>query len=166
MLGLCALASMANAQSNPNPYLSEKSIYSGPYSAEVVRIVDADTIAVSIPLWPGTTQSAHIRLRGIDAPETRTTCDAEKLLGFEAKEWVEARIPAGSVVRIENIQPDPFSGRFEGDLKRWRSDRWLSVAGELVEKGFAEEWQPGDIAVPWCLLAQERLAARMEVEED
>jgi len=39
---------------------------------------------------------------------------------------------------------------------RWRSDRWLYLADELVERGLAVAWTPDMEDVPWCLLAQSR----------
>lgn len=44
----------------------------GPYKAELVRVVDGDTIDITIELWPGLTQRARIRLEGVNTPEKRT----------------------------------------------------------------------------------------------
>jgi len=42
------------------------------------------------------------------------------------------------------------------DVRRWRSDRWLSFAAEMLERRMAAAWAPRQAAVPWCLLAQTR----------
>jgi endonuclease YncB( thermonuclease family) len=140
-----------------NPYLTEDVSYEGPFRATVVRVIDADTIEVNVELWPDLLQTATIRVRGIDAPEARSTCESEKALGLEAKEWVEKMYPVGEVIRVEDVEHDSLS-RYVADVKRWRSDRWLPLANELLERDFAEIWYPGQQDVPWCLIAQERAA--------
>ncbi len=143
-------------RADENPYLMEQNIFSGPFRAIVVSVVDADTIRVSVVLWPGIVHDADVRARGIDAPETRTTCEGEKILAEEAKDWVERMYPVGEVIRIEDIEPDPFIGRFVGDVKRWRSDRWLPLANELLDREYAEIWYPNQQDIPWCLISAER----------
>ena len=140
-----------------NPYLTEEVSYDGPYRATVVRVVDADTIEVNVELWPDLLQTATIRVRGVDAPETRSSCKSEKALGLEAKEWVEKVYPEGEVIRIEDVEHDSLS-RYVAEVKRWRSDRWLPLANELLKKDYAEIWYKGQQDVPWCLISQERAA--------
>lgn len=141
-----------------NPYASGQLSYSGPYRAFVIRVVDADTLEVKVELWPNLMQTAMIRVRGIDAPETRSSCEAEKALGLEAKNWVEKMYPADAVIRIEDVEPDSLS-RYVADVKRWRSDRWLPLANELLDRDFAEIWYKGQQDVPWCLISTERAKA-------
>lgn len=153
---LSALVS-THAFAEENPYLSTELAYDGPYRATVIRVIDADTIEVNVELWPDLLQTATIRVRGIDAPETRSTCESEKALGLEAKEWVEKMYTVGAVIRIEDVEHDSLS-RYVADVKRWRSDRWLPLTNELLERDFAEIWYPGQQDVPWCLISQERAA--------
>jgi micrococcal nuclease len=152
-----------NCLAQENPYLTEEVGYDGPYRATVVRVVDADTLEVHVELWPDLVQTATIRVRGVDAPETRSKCETEKALGLEAKEWVEKIYPAGEVIRIEDVEHDSLS-RYVADVKRWRSDRWLPLANELLKKDYAEIWYKGQQDVPWCLISQER-AAQSEQEQ-
>ena len=56
---------------------------------KVIAIVDGDTIDVDIDLGFGITISHRVRLKGIDAAETRTTDAEEKSKGLAAKEWVK-----------------------------------------------------------------------------
>jgi endonuclease YncB( thermonuclease family) len=39
------------------------------YSAEVVHVIDGDTFAARVTIWPGVEVKTRVRLRGIDAPE-------------------------------------------------------------------------------------------------
>lgn len=41
----------------------------GPVAAEVIRVIDGDTILVAAKPWPQQTMEVYVRLRGIDAPE-------------------------------------------------------------------------------------------------
>ena len=41
----------------------------GPVSAEIIEVIDGDTILVDASPWPQQTIEVYVRLRGIDAPE-------------------------------------------------------------------------------------------------
>ena len=41
----------------------------GPFQAEVLRIIDGDTVVVRVHVWPGLFQTTRVRLRGFNAPE-------------------------------------------------------------------------------------------------
>ena len=56
------------------------------YNAEVLRVLDGDTIDVLIDLGFSTHRKIRVRLYGINAPESRTRDLAEKKLGLAAKE--------------------------------------------------------------------------------
>jgi len=149
---LCLLPQVLSAEAEPDgfhPY-SE-------YSATVVRIIDGDTLEVSVDLWPGLIANYSVRVRGIDAPELRRVgCEEERAWAKEAKARAERLYDPGSRVRLENVEYDVFAGRVVADVKRWRSDRWLSFAREMVERDMAVEWTPEMKDVPWCLLVSTR----------
>ena len=56
------------------------------YNAEVLRVVDGDTIDVLIDVGVSTPRKSRVRRYGINAPESRTRDLAEKKLGLAAKE--------------------------------------------------------------------------------
>ena len=127
------------------------------YFAEVVRVIDGDTLDVRVSLWPGLEAIYAVRVRGVDAPELRRVgCEAERVWGEQAKAQVQKLYAVGSLVRLENVEYDAFSGRVVADVRRWRSDRWLYLADELVERDLAVVWTPDMPDVPWCLLAETR----------
>lgn len=122
----------------------------------VKRIIDGDTLEVKINIWPGISGNFSIRVRGIDAPEIkRHDCDEEYEWGMEAKEKVEQLYPKGSQVRLQKVKVGLY-GRYVADVSRWRSDRWLYLKDELIERKLAHEWFSGQSAIPWCLLAKTR----------
>lgn len=151
---LAALASGAAAQVNVS---KRATVFPGPYVAEIVRIIDGDTVAVSVALWPGLRADYSVRVRGIDAPEIlRPDCEEERAWGEQARAQAERLYPPGQEVRLHNVSYDAFSGRVVADIRRWRSDRWLSFANEMLERSMAVEWAPRQANVAWCLLALER----------
>lgn len=53
--------------------------YPGPYSAEVLAVTDGDTLRVRVRLWPpGLLAEEPVRLAGLDAPELKGRCPAER----------------------------------------------------------------------------------------
>lgn len=132
----------ALAQDIPSPY-SE-------YHGTVERVIDGDTIVVRLDLWPGLEAIYAVRARGIDAPELRgVACPDESVLAEEARAQAEKLYGPGTTVRIENVELDSF-GRAVADIRRFRSDRWLYFAEEMVDRGLAEPWQEGWPEIDWC----------------
>ncbi|MBT7004601.1 MAG: hypothetical protein HOA06_07765 [Chloroflexi bacterium] len=69
------------------------------YNALCTRVVDGDTVDVDIDLGFGIAfNNQRIRLLGIDAPETRTRDDAEKVAGLRVKKWLADRVEGKKVV--------------------------------------------------------------------
>lgn len=145
-----ALPSIGAAQSlPPDPYPL--------YYAEVVRIIDGDTLDVRVDLWPGLQAIYAVRVRGIDAPELRrSACEAERLWAEDARAQVARLYDIGTRVRLEDVEYDAFAGRVVADVRRWRSDRWIYLADELVERDLAEAWTPDMPDIDWCLLSSQR----------
>lgn len=131
-------------------------MFEGPYAAEVVRIIDGDTLEARVALWPGLIAVYSIRVRGIDAPEIRgARCEDEREWGLRAKAQVERLYPPGRPIRLRDVQYDVWSGRVLADVQRFRTDRWLSLSNELLQRGLAVEWDSSRDEVPWCLLVLE-----------
>ncbi len=131
---------------------SRSTIFPGPYDAEVVGVIDEDTIDVNVALWPGLRAEYSVRVRGIDAPEIlRPDCERERSLGEAAKVQAEKLYPVGLKVRIDEVSYDPFSGRVVANIRRFRSDRMLSFAKEMLDRELVVEWQPQQSAFTWCL---------------
>ena len=123
------------------------------YYGTVERVIDGDTLVVRLDLWPGLEAIYSVRARGIDAPELRgARCPQEELWADEAKAQAEKLYGPGTTVRIENVEMDSF-GRAVADIRRWRSDRWMYFADEMVERELAQVWQEDWPSIDWCALA-------------
>jgi endonuclease YncB( thermonuclease family) len=85
-------------------------IIPGPIPAEVVGVVDGDTIVVRARIWLGQDVETRIRLDGVDAPEFKGKCEGERRLAVEARALVAALAAGGRVV-LRNIQYGKYAGR-------------------------------------------------------
>jgi len=85
-------------------------IIPGPVPAEVLAVLDGDTLMVRARIWLGQDVETRIRLDGIDAPEIKGKCDSERRKAAEAREGV-VRLAAGGRVILRNIQYGKYAGR-------------------------------------------------------
>jgi micrococcal nuclease len=82
---------------------------------KIERIVDGDTIEVSIDLGFNLTTIQRVRLKDIDAAETRTKDLTEKAEGLAAKAWLEKELSREGEWIIETFKEDKY-GRILGTL--------------------------------------------------
>ena len=116
----------------------------GPVPAEVVRVIDGDTIEVRARIWVGQEVKVGVRLLGIDAPEIfRPACRAERRLGDAARDAVEAQ--AVGQVGLKQIERGKYAGRVIADVVL-ADGRSLSAAlldsGHAVAYGTEASWCP------------------------
>ena len=109
------------------------------YKATVERIVDGDTIDVTIDLGFKITTHQRIRLAGINTPETynlkKDTEEYKK--GVLARQFVEQRIAANNhQILIETEKYTGKYGRYLGII--FLADSQQTLNDELVERGHAE----------------------------
>jgi micrococcal nuclease len=78
--------------------------------AELVRIIDGDTIEVRVLIWLDQLVMTRVRLRDIDAPERNARCPAEARLA-EASAAALARLLADGRFFLTDIGRDKYGGR-------------------------------------------------------
>ena len=59
---------------------------------EINRVLDGDTIDVTIDLGFDLFKKERVRVAGVDTPEKRTRDLEEKELGIDATEWLKAKL--------------------------------------------------------------------------
>ena len=59
---------------------------------EIIRVVDGDTIDVTIDLGFDLYKKERVRIAGIDTPEKRTRDLEEKALGIDATNWMKEQL--------------------------------------------------------------------------
>lgn len=109
------------------------------YKATVNRVVDGDTMDITIDLGFKITTHQRIRLAGINTPETYNVKKDSKeyAKGMAAKEFVDQRIANNKNEAIIETEKDTGKyGRYIATV--WLADSTTSLNDELVEKEFAE----------------------------
>ena len=82
---------------------------------KINRVIDGDTVDLDIDLGFNITLKQRVRLKGIDASETRTLDLEEKRKGLEAKEWLKKELSREGEWIIETTKEDKY-GRILGTL--------------------------------------------------
>ena len=59
---------------------------------EINRVVDGDTIDVTIDLGFDLYKKERVRVAGVDTPEKRTRDKEEKVLGIDATNWLKSKL--------------------------------------------------------------------------
>jgi len=114
---------------------------------EINRVVDGDTIDVTIDLGFDLFKKERVRVAGVDTPEKRTRNLEEKELGIDATYWLKAKLE-GAVdgddeltVRTELVGGVGKYGRLLGWLYIGDSD--LSLNEQMITEGYAHAYDGG-----------------------
>ena len=100
--------------------------------ATVLSVYDGDTITVEARIWPGLTWTGRVRVRGVDTPEIRGKCSAEKAAATAARDFV--RDAVGDAVTLAGVARGKYAGRVVADVVL--SDG-RDLATVLIEAGYA-----------------------------
>ena len=116
--------------------------------ARVVRVVDGDTFRATITDWPKVVgENIPVRVAGVDAPEPRGKCQAEKDLAEAARAFVEALI-GGKQVELLRVRRGKFF-RLIAEVRVWIDGRWVNVGDALIRFGHARPYA-GERRRSWC----------------
>ena len=116
----------------------------GPIVATVIGVYDGDTLTVNAYPWPGMTIRIAVRINGIDTPEIRGLCDAEKELAKRARDYVRATV--GDHVQLTNVTMGKYAGRVIADVLLADG---RSLAALLIAEGLGREYDGGR-REGWC----------------
>lgn len=117
----------------------------GPVRASLVRVIDGDTVEADVHVWPGHTVRVSVRLRGIDAPELRSRCEAEKLAALDARDTLAGLLASGAF-HVRNVDGDKFFGRVVADIETPEGD---GIVERLLEVGLVRPYD-GKARASWC----------------
>ena len=114
---------------------------------KVNRVVDGDTIDVTIDLGFDLTKKERVRIAGVDTPEKRTRDKEEKILGLDATNWMKEKLDGAIkgddelVIRTELKGGMGKYGRLLGWL--YVGDDDVSLNEQMIEEGYAWEYDGG-----------------------
>ena len=120
-------------------------VIEGPVAAEVVRVIDGDTLKLKVHIWLGQTVEVDMRVAGIDAPELRGKCPSERALAQEARDYL-ASLVGGRAIRIAQIRNDKYGGRVIADVSEPEVG---DIASAMIARGLARAYDGGK-REPWC----------------
>ena len=108
---------------------------------EINRVVDGDTIDVTIDLGFDLYKKERVRIAGVDTPEKRTRDLDEKKLGIDATCWMQEKLEGAIegtddlIIRTELVGGMGKYGRLLGWL--YIGDGDLSINEQMIDEGYA-----------------------------
>lgn len=103
------------------------------YSANVVRVVDGDTVDVLVDLGFKISMKMRLRLQGIDAPEIFRGDEASREKGKLARTWLESQVLGMDVLIVTNKDKTGKFGRYVAKIYLEERD----ICDEMVKEGHA-----------------------------
>jgi len=114
---------------------------------EINRVLDGDTIDVTIDLGFDLYKKERVRVAGVDTPEKRTKNLEEKALGIDATNWLKDKLE-GAIsgddelsVRTELVGGVGKYGRLLGWL--YIGDAEVSLNEQMIQEGYAHAYDGG-----------------------
>ena len=125
---------------------SRKSCYNFRVTA-IDRVVDGDTIDVTIDLGFDLYKKERVRVAGVDTPEKRTRDLEEKALGIDATNWLKEELEGaidGDDDLIIRTELDGGIGKY-GRLLGWLyiGDVSVSLNEKMIGEGYAHPYDGG-----------------------
>jgi len=114
---------------------------------KINRVLDGDTIDVTIDLGFDLYKKERVRIAGVDTPEKRTRDLEEKALGIDATNWLKEKLTStinGSdelSIRTELVGGVGKYGRLLGWL--YIGDSNVSVNEKMIDEGYAWPYDGG-----------------------
>ena len=114
---------------------------------EINRVVDGDTIDVTIDLGFELYKKERVRVAGIDTPEKRTRDLEEKALGIDATNYLKKKLEdtiAGDEELIIRTELKGGMGKY-GRLLGWLyiGDDNISINEQMIDEGYAWGYDGG-----------------------
>ena len=141
MRGVCA-AVLAMFAMFASGISAAAEIVPGPLPADLIRVIDGDTIEVRAHLWLGLELTTRVRLSDIDAPELDGGCPAERELAKAARAFLTGIL--SPAVTLRDVRQDKYGGRVVA--------RVLTMTGEDVGRLLVMNRLAANSgsAVAWC----------------
>jgi endonuclease YncB( thermonuclease family) len=114
---------------------------------EINRVLDGDTIDVTIDLGFDLYKKERVRVAGVDTPEKRTKNLEEKALGIDATNWLKEKLESTIAgddelsVRTELVGGVGKYGRLLGWL--YIGDESVSLNEQMINEGYALPYAGG-----------------------
>ncbi len=114
---------------------------------KIDKVLDGDTIDVTIDLGFDLYKKERVRIAGVDTPEKRTRNLEEKALGLDATDWLKDKLEGAIsgdddlVIRTELVGGTGKYGRLLGWC--YIGDSTVSLNEQMIEEGYAHAYDGG-----------------------
>ena len=114
---------------------------------KINRVLDGDTIDVTIDLGFDLFKKERVRIAGVDTPEKRTRDKEEKVLGIDATNWLKEKLTNTIngddelIIRTELVGGVGKYGRLLGWL--YIGDSNVSLNEKMIQEGYAWAYDGG-----------------------
>ena len=114
---------------------------------KIDKVLDGDTIDVTIDLGFDLYKKERVRVAGVDTPEKRTRDLEEKALGIDATNWLKEKLTEtikGDEELLIRTELKGGVGKY-GRLLGWLyiGDATISLNEQMIEEGYAWEYDGG-----------------------
>lgn len=140
---LILLTFISNTQAKPKKYKYTD------YQGRVTKIVDGDTVKAEAFLTDHLVWKTTVRLRGIDTPEIRGKCPAEKRMAKAAKAYLNSFLKVGDPIELRRVRKGKYAGRIIASLYYKDKSRWVNVSQKLLNAGYGRAYYGGK-RKGWC----------------
>jgi endonuclease YncB( thermonuclease family) len=117
----------------------------GPITAEVVRVIDGDTLVVRARIWLNQEIETVVRVEGVDTPELHSRCPAERAKAEAARDFTE-QLVGGRTILLRRIQYDKYGGRIRAEVEGLDDTR---LADQLIAGAYGRPYR-GGARRAWC----------------
>lgn len=133
----------------------------GPIRAEVLQVLDGDSLRVRAQIWLGQDIVTIVRVEGLDTAELRGKCARERDLAYAAKDRLRALVK-NTGIELRNIRADKYGGRVIADV--YTTDR-IAIAQNLIAENLGRPYAGGK-RQSWCSAARATPAENFRATEN
>ena len=113
----------------------------------ITGVVDGDTLRAEMVGAPNPLNRVSIRVSGIDTPEMRGDCLAEKEKAREAKKFLNNKFLNTNSITFGTLDWDKYGGRILADVYF----DGVAVSKIMIDAGYATPYHGGKKESIWCL---------------
>jgi len=120
----------------------------GPFSFEVLQVIDGDTFRARVPIWLDQTVTVKIRLSGVDTPDMKGKCPAETARAKLARDFAVTWLQQDDL-RLVNVRYGTYAGRV---LATAQTAEGVTLSQALLQAELAQPYRGR--RAQWCRAAQ------------
>ncbi len=119
----------------------------GPVAVEQARVIDGDTLEVVALIWLDQRVTTRVRIEGIDTPERRSPCAAEREAAAAASRFATDWLASQGSIVLRDLIHDKYGRRVVGRVQN--ADGSADLGEMLIQAGLARRYDGGR-KQPWC----------------